>query len=62
METALSVRQLHSRGPACRGLAVDSQGVVLGSSHVLVRRASNGYQVADFGAAERPAGPWLSVR
>ena len=53
METALSVRQLHSRGPACRGLAVDSQGVVLGSSHVLVRRASNGYQVADFGAAER---------
>jgi hypothetical protein len=52
MEMVPTVRQLHARGPACRGLAVDLEGVVLGTDHVLVRRTSSGYQVADFGATE----------
>lgn len=53
MEMALSMRQLHSRGPDCRGLAVDAQGVVLGADYVLVRRDSNGYRIVDFDATER---------
>jgi hypothetical protein len=48
MEMALTMRQLHERGPMCRGLAVDSEGVVLGTKCILVRRSGRGYQVADF--------------
>jgi len=48
MEMALTMRQLHARGPTCRGLAVDSEGVVLGADCVLVRRSGRSYQVVDF--------------
>lgn len=45
MEMVSTIRQLHARGPACRGLAVDLDGVVLGRDHVLVRRSSKSYKV-----------------
>jgi hypothetical protein len=48
MEMALTMRQLHARGPTCRGLVVDSEGVILGTNCVLVRRGRRGYQVVDF--------------
>jgi hypothetical protein len=47
MEMALAMRQLHTRGPACRGLVVDSDGVVLGADLVLVHRSPRGYRVVD---------------
>lgn len=49
MEVGLTIRQLHARGPLCRGLAVDLEGVVLGANCVLVRRCGRGYRLVDFG-------------
>lgn len=37
-------RRLASRGPACQGLAVDEEGVVFGSSDILVRKTAQGYR------------------
>ena len=41
-----TIRRLHDRGPGCRGLAVDPEGVVLGADCVLVRRTPRGYSCA----------------
>lgn len=40
------IRKLYERGPQCRGLAVDSGGVVLGPDWILVRRTADGYRPA----------------
>src|SRR5579859_4775214 len=53
MDMALPMRQLQERGPACRGLVVDSDGVALGADCVLVRRTSSGYRMVDTDYAER---------
>ena len=39
-----ATRLLHERGPNCRGLAVDRDGVVLGPGFELVRREGGGYR------------------
>ncbi len=39
-----SMRRLHDRGPACRGLVIDEEGVALGPDCTLVRRTPQGYQ------------------
>ena len=41
-----TIRRLHDRGPGCRGLAVDPEGVVLGPDCVLVRPTPRGYRCA----------------
>jgi hypothetical protein len=41
------MRRLHERGPDCRGLVVDSDGVMLGPDCVLVRRTVRGFEAAD---------------
>jgi hypothetical protein len=41
------MRRLHERGPGCRGLVVDSDGVMLGADCVLVRRTVRGFEAAD---------------
>src|SRR5579883_2569914 len=41
-----SMRRLHVRGPACRGLVVDEEGVALGPECILVRRTPHGYRRA----------------
>jgi hypothetical protein len=43
-----TMRRLYERGPGCRGLAVDADGVMLGPDCVLVRRLpGGGYRSAD---------------
>lgn len=44
-----AMRRLHERGPNCRGLAVDADGVMLGPDCVLVRRTPVGYRCAEPG-------------
>ncbi len=44
-----TMRRLYERGPTCRGLAVDEDGVMLGPDGVLVRRTPLGYRSADPG-------------
>jgi len=39
-----SMRRLHPRGPASRGIVVDADGAVLGADCVLVRRIANGWR------------------
>jgi hypothetical protein len=41
------MRRLHERGPGCRGLVVDTDGVMLGPDCVLVRRTARGFEAAD---------------
>src|SRR5579883_1944645 len=41
-----SMRRLHDRGTACRGLVVDWEGVALGPECILVRRTPHGYRRA----------------
>jgi hypothetical protein len=41
-----TMRRLHDRGPGCRGLAVDTEGVMLGPDCALVRRTPRGYCAA----------------
>ena len=53
MDMALPMRQLQERGPACRGLVVDADGVALGADCVLVRRTSSGYRTVDTDYAEQ---------
>src|SRR6185312_7271019 len=55
METAMlplpAMRRLYERGPKCRGLAVDAEGVMLGPDCVLVQRLPDGgYRSADANA------------
>lgn len=42
-------RRLHSRGANCRGLAIDMDGVVLGTACDLVRKTSQGYRALEGG-------------
>jgi hypothetical protein len=53
MDMALPMRQLQERGPGCRGLVVDADGVALGADCVLVRRTSSGYRTVDTDYAEQ---------
>lgn len=41
------MRRLHERGPECRGLAVEAEGVMLGPECTLMRRTTAGYRRAD---------------
>ena len=52
------MRRLHERGPHCRGLVVDTDGVMLGPDCVLVRRTARGFEAAD---SERLTGLTKSV-
>ena len=45
-----SMRRLYERGPCCRGLAVDREGVALGPHVTLVQRVNLGYRCV--GASE----------
>ena len=47
MHPFATMRRLHDRGPACRGLAVDAEGVMLGPDCSLVRHTPLGYRCAD---------------
>lgn len=42
-----SMRRLYERGPCCRGLAVDREGVALGPHVMLVQRVNLGYRCVD---------------
>lgn len=44
-----AMRRLHERGPNCRELAADAEGVMLGPDCVLVRRTRVGYRCAEPG-------------
>ena len=44
MLSLATMRRLHDRGPRCRGLAVDAEGVALGPDCALVRRTPRGYR------------------
>jgi hypothetical protein len=46
-----SMRRLHPRGRACRGIAVDANGAALGPDCVLVRRTPAGFRCLDGAAA-----------
>lgn len=50
MNPFTSMRRLYERGPCCRGLVVDREGVTLGPHVTLVQRVGQGYRCV--GAAE----------
>ena len=43
MNPFASMRRLYERGPDCRGLTVDRDGVALGPGVTLVQRVGRGY-------------------